>query len=549
MSTALPSPDPSIFAANPQGSATYKAIGVSLAVASGLFIGTSFVLKKKGLIESTDRSGNGYSYLGSFMWWTGMTLMIIGEVCNFVAYAFTQAILVTPLGALSVVVSAILSSIFLKERLSFHGKIGCFQCIIGAVVIVLQAPEQSSQDTSINTFKGLVLSVGFLVYTGIFIIITIVLIIYVVPRWGTTNMLVYISICSLIGAISVVFTQGLGMAIVHSITIENQFTNYFIYIVILIVIATLIIEIVYLNKALNIFNTAVVTPTYYVMFTTLTIVSSIVLYRSFDATPTAIATCVMGFFSICTGVALLHRNQKLSSEDFLDGKLEAERDDDDDDDGQVGPAQIFPFAGITRYASKRTHQRRRNSCQTPVKAATHMGVHHHFGNNNSCGGISVVQSKTIAVGNTADGEDGYRREVRWKEKFGSVEAREKEEASLQKKKKRQMEQQEAEKRYQAVLVAAQQVAITIQEPLATQPKQDSATSSLSTPSSPPQPLSSGRRHQPPARGKMIRGLRSTPPRRAQDHINWFTAHQIGIGSNRKDEDRASLVSSSTDRLL
>jgi Magnesium transporter NIPA len=32
-------------------------------------------------------------------------LMIVGEVANFVAYAFTDAILVTPLGALTVVVS------------------------------------------------------------------------------------------------------------------------------------------------------------------------------------------------------------------------------------------------------------------------------------------------------------------------------------------------------------------------------------------------------------------------------------------------------------
>lgn len=30
-------------------------------------------------------------------------LVVVGEACNFVAYAFTQAILVTPLGALSVV--------------------------------------------------------------------------------------------------------------------------------------------------------------------------------------------------------------------------------------------------------------------------------------------------------------------------------------------------------------------------------------------------------------------------------------------------------------
>lgn len=32
-------------------------------------------------------------------------IVVVGEACNFVAYAFTQAILVTPLGALSVVIS------------------------------------------------------------------------------------------------------------------------------------------------------------------------------------------------------------------------------------------------------------------------------------------------------------------------------------------------------------------------------------------------------------------------------------------------------------
>jgi magnesium transporter len=34
--------------------------------------------------------------------------MIIGEIANFAAYAFTDAILVTPLGALTVVIAYIL---------------------------------------------------------------------------------------------------------------------------------------------------------------------------------------------------------------------------------------------------------------------------------------------------------------------------------------------------------------------------------------------------------------------------------------------------------
>src|SRR5690349_24036539 len=87
----------------------FKAVGIGLAVGSGAFIGTSFVLKKVGLLKANEKynevAGEGYGYLKNFYWWAGMTLMILGEGCNFAAYAFTDAILVTPLGALSVVIT------------------------------------------------------------------------------------------------------------------------------------------------------------------------------------------------------------------------------------------------------------------------------------------------------------------------------------------------------------------------------------------------------------------------------------------------------------
>ncbi|KAI8339556.1 magnesium transporter NIPA-domain-containing protein [Chlamydoabsidia padenii] len=319
---------------NEQQAALYKGIGCALAVGSGLLIGSSFVFKKKGLLQSTEKAGGvageGYHYLRSVMWWSGMILMILGELCNFVAYAFAPAVLVTPLGALSVVISAILSSIFLKERLTFHGKVGCLQCIIGAVMIVLHAPTSVASDATVEGFKKLVGTVGFLVYAGIVLIISLVLIFYCGPRWGKKNMLVYISICSVIGSISVVFTQGFGSAIVYSIGVSNQFTNWFIYIMLLILVFTLVLEIVYLNKALNLFNTALVTPTYYVIFTTMTIISSTILFQGFNASGTDIASCVMGFLCICSGVALLHHS---SAAPFIDNnKNDRTMDDDDDDD-------------------------------------------------------------------------------------------------------------------------------------------------------------------------------------------------------------------------
>ncbi|KAJ3405487.1 hypothetical protein HDU80_001280, partial [Chytriomyces hyalinus] len=147
----------------------HKTIGITLAVASGAFIGTSFILKKKGLIEAAKTHGdigNGHAYLSNSLWWIGLVLMALGEACNFAAYAFVPAILVTPLGALSVVISAVLSSIFLKERLNLTGKIGCAQCVLGATIIVLNAPETSATETMESALQGIMVVAGFLVIVG-----------------------------------------------------------------------------------------------------------------------------------------------------------------------------------------------------------------------------------------------------------------------------------------------------------------------------------------------------------------------------------------------
>lgn len=60
-----------------------------------------------------------------------------------------------------------------------------------------------------------------------------------------------------------------------------------------------------LQKALNLFNAALVTPTYYVFFTSATIVTSAILFRGFKGTPATISTVIMGFLQICAGVVLL----------------------------------------------------------------------------------------------------------------------------------------------------------------------------------------------------------------------------------------------------
>ena len=179
-------------------------------------------------------------------------LLIPGS--NLVAYAFTDAILVTPMGALSVVICAILSTIFLKERLSFVGKVGCFNCIIGSVVIAVNAPEQSSV-ARIQDMKKWVIAPGFLSYAGFIIIACVVIALWLGPKYGKKTMMVYITICSLIGGLSVVATQGLGAAVVAqaSGTYGGQFKEWFLYVLLVFVVVTLLTEIIYLNVSPSLF--------------------------------------------------------------------------------------------------------------------------------------------------------------------------------------------------------------------------------------------------------------------------------------------------------
>jgi len=74
-----------------------------------------------------------------------------------------------------------------------------------------------------------------------------------------------------------------------------------------------------MQKALNLFNAALVTPTYYVMFTTATIVTSAILFQGFKGTAVQITTVIIGFLQICAGVVLLQLSK--SAKDVPDAAV------------------------------------------------------------------------------------------------------------------------------------------------------------------------------------------------------------------------------------
>lgn len=261
------------------------------------------------------------------------------------------------------VIAAIGSSIFLKERLSFVGKVGCFLCILGAVIITLNAPEQPAVST-IQQMKKFVLSKVFLPYAGVIFAISLFLHFWAAPRYGSKNMFVYLSICSLVGGVSVVCTQGFGASIVSAISgTPNQWNNWFLYVLFIFVVCTLLVEIVFLNKALNIFNTSVVCPSYYTYFTSMTIISSAVLFQGFKGSATEIITVILGFLCIVAGVVLLQVS--LAAQSTPDSQvLKAELNDVqdvlqqpvEDDVLNPGAASIRGALSVRRFNTRNVSQ-------------------------------------------------------------------------------------------------------------------------------------------------------------------------------------------------
>lgn len=79
----------------------------------------------------------------------------------------------------------------------------------------LNSPNCDSKARLVNLWikTGLVCLSGFLVYMSVVLVLCAVLVLYLCPRLGPSNILVYISICSLLGAFTVSSVKGLAIAI------------------------------------------------------------------------------------------------------------------------------------------------------------------------------------------------------------------------------------------------------------------------------------------------------------------------------------------------
>ncbi|EEP79442.1 conserved hypothetical protein [Uncinocarpus reesii 1704] len=230
-------------------------------------------------LEKSSKSKERKSYLRSPYWWTGIILMTIGEAGNFLAYGFAPASIVSPLGVVALVSNCVIAPIMLKERFRQQDFWGVLVAIAGAVTVVLSA-NTSEEKIGPDDIIGMITRWEFELYLGLTVGLILILM-WFSKEHGRKTILIDLGLVGLFGGYTALATKGVSSLL--SYTLWHVITFPITYALAAVLIVTAMMQIRYINRALQRFDSTQVIPTQFVLFTISVIVGSAILYRDFES--------------------------------------------------------------------------------------------------------------------------------------------------------------------------------------------------------------------------------------------------------------------------
>uniref|UniRef100_A0A674H159 NIPA like domain containing 3 n=1 Tax=Taeniopygia guttata TaxID=59729 RepID=A0A674H159_TAEGU len=266
-------------------------IGALLAIFGHLVSSIALNLQKYSHIRLAG-SKDPRAYFRTKTWWSGFLLLVLGELGVFSSYAFAPLSLIVPLSAVSVVASAIIGIIFIKEKwkpkeflrryvLSF---VGCGLAVVGTYLLVTFGPNSHEKMTAENITRHLV-SWPFLLYMLVEIIV-FCLLLYFYKERNANYIVIILLLVALLGSMTVVTVKAVAGMILVSIQGTLQLDSPIFYIMLVCMIATAIYQATFLAQASQLYDSAQISSIGYILSTT--------------------AACLIAFL----GVFLITRNRK-----------------------------------------------------------------------------------------------------------------------------------------------------------------------------------------------------------------------------------------------
>jgi len=254
--------------------------GIVLAVAGNLLVSVALNVTKHAHNVNQQRAVP-LPYVRLPIWWCGFAATLLGELGNFAAYGFAEASVIAPLGAVSVLANAFIASLALGEGFRCRDLLGCLLCAGGGIVIVVSTPA-NPVDTDVDVFLANAQEPPFVIYM-LMLTATVLGMLSFRERFGRRHVGYYVLLCSLLGSVTVMACKGVSTFVNLWLCCGSRIPlgAPVLYVLLFVLAGTAVLQIRYLNLAMEHFGNTETVPVYYVMFTACTIAISNILYKDF----------------------------------------------------------------------------------------------------------------------------------------------------------------------------------------------------------------------------------------------------------------------------
>ncbi|XP_077454508.1 NIPA-like protein 2 [Stigmatopora argus] len=284
-------------------------VGIIISICGNFLISISLNIQKYAHVHLSQQGAK--PYYTSVLWWFGLVLMGVGELGNFAAYGFAPASLIAPLGCVSVIASALISVIFLKETLCVSEIVGGTLAITGTYILVMFAPHTSTHITA-QLIQFYFISWHFLLYLMIEVI-SFCILLFVYKKMNKKHIVIVMLMVALLASLTVISVKAVSGMIAESIQGHLQFIYPIFYVMLVIMVVSCAFQIKFLNEAMKMFDATEVVPINFVFFTASAIVAGIVFYQEFeDLALLNIFMFIFGCLLSFLGVFLIARNRPKS---------------------------------------------------------------------------------------------------------------------------------------------------------------------------------------------------------------------------------------------
>ncbi|GJN93844.1 hypothetical protein Rhopal_006903-T1 [Rhodotorula paludigena] len=231
------------------------------------------------------------------LWLLGFVLLNLGEFANFLAYGFAPPSVVAPLGLTTLVANVFLAPLIVREPFRRKDLLGVAVAILGGVTVVY-ASRSSDKKLTPDEFLAAISQPLFVSYAIVCCTCMSALAYLSRTKWGDRYVLVDLSLCALAGAFTVLSTKAISGFL--NLYFLRMFRYWITWAVLVVLVSTALVQVNFVNKALQRFESRVVIPIQYITFALSTICGSALLYRDFEGVP-APSLLNFGFGTLISG--------------------------------------------------------------------------------------------------------------------------------------------------------------------------------------------------------------------------------------------------------